>query len=206
MNFKTGDSSIKVLDSISLEIKRGESVALVGASGTGKSTLLQIAALLEKPTRGDVLINDIHSDSLNDDEKSEIRRNCLGFVYQSHNLLPEFSALENVIIPQLIKKITMTSAKEKALDLLEKVGLSHRLNHRPKQLSGGEQQRVAIARCLINDPLMIMADEPTGNLDPKTAESIFELFLHLSLDMKISVFMATHNLDLATRLDRVISL
>lgn len=205
-DFETGDSSVRVLNGIDLEIEHGESVALVGPSGTGKSTLLQIAALLEKPTRGNVIINGVRANGLDDDDKSRIRRECLGFVYQSHNLLPEFNALENVIIPQLIRNTKLSVAKTKALALLEKVGLTHRLNHMPKQLSGGEQQRVAIARCLANDPMLIMADEPTGNLDPKTAELIFDLFLHLSRNIKVSVFMATHNADLANSLDRVVSL
>ena len=206
MDFKSGDEIIQVLNGVDFSIKKGETVALVGPSGTGKSTLLQIAALLEKPKSGEIFIDGILTTSLNNDEKTKIRRDKIGFVYQFHNLLSEFSALENVMIPQLMKNVSKNEAEKKAIKLLNSVELSHRLNHQPKKLSGGEQQRVAIARALVNDPQIIIADEPTGNLDPNTADIIFSLLLNLAKENGMSMFMATHNLGLANMLDRVVSL
>ena len=184
----------------------GEGVALVGPSGSGKSTLLQIAALLEQPTSGNVIINGLNTKGISDEERTKLRRENLGFVYQFHNLLPEFSALENVMIPQLLRKIPKKEAEQRALDLLNQVELSHRIHQSPKKLSGGEQQRVAIARALANNPTLIIADEPTGNLDPKNSEIVFDLLLNLVKKNGMSVFMATHNMDLATRLDRIVTL
>ncbi len=206
MRFPSGDAFINVLDNVSFGISRGESAALVGESGAGKSTLLQIAALLEKPTSGQIIIGGKNVIGLCDDAKTEIRRNNIGFVYQYHNLLPEFSALENVMIPQLMRNLPKKLALEKAMDLLNSVGLSHRTNHSPKKLSGGEQQRVAIARALANDPDIIIADEPTGNLDNATANVVFELLLNLITHRKMSILMATHNLELAKMLDKKIIL
>ena len=206
MDFKSGDEIIQVLNGVDFSIKKGETVALVGPSGTGKSTLLQIAALLEKPKSGEIFIDGILTTSLNNDEKTKIRRDKIGFVYQFHNLLSEFSALENVMIPQLMNNVSKNEAEKKAIKLLNSVELSHRLNHQPKKLSGGEQQRVAIARALVNDPQIIIADEPTGNLDPNTADIIFSLLLNLAKENGMSMFMATHNLGLANMLDRVVSL
>ena len=206
MKFKSGDSFIEVLKDVNFSIDVGQSVALVGPSGCGKSTLLQIAALLEQPTSGSVKINETDTKDISDEEKTKLRRENLGFVYQFHNLLPEFSALENVMIPQLLRKIPKKEAEKRAMDLLDQVELSHRLNQNPKKLSGGEQQRVAIARALANKPNIIIADEPTGNLDPKTSEIVFNLLLDLIKKNNMSVFMATHNIDLAKRLDKVVNL
>ncbi len=206
MKFQSGDSFINVLNGVDFSIDRGQSVALVGQSGSGKSTLLQIAALLEKPTSGTVIINGKDASGLNDEGRTKLRRENLGFVYQFHNLLPEFSALENVMLPQLICNISKREAEKKSLELLDQVELSHRINQSPKKLSGGEQQRVAIARALANNPNIIIADEPTGNLDPSNAEVVFNLFLKLIRENGMSVFMATHNIDLAKKLDKTISL
>lgn len=206
MEFQSGDEIIRVLNGVDFTIKKGETVALVGPSGTGKSTLIQIAALLEKPKSGEIFIDGISTTSLNDEEKTKIRRDKIGFVYQFHNLLSEFSALENVMIPQLMKNVSKNEAEKRAKGLLQSVELGHRLNHQPKKLSGGEQQRVAIARALANSPQIIIADEPTGNLDPNTADIVFNLLLSLTKEKGMSMFMATHNLDLAARLDRVLSL
>jgi lipoprotein-releasing system ATP-binding protein len=204
MTFALGETTVNVLHDVNLSVRRGESVALVGESGIGKSTLLQISALLERPTSGDVLINGIMTRSLNNLEKTRIRSSNIGFVYQSHNLLPEFSALENVAIPQFIRGAPRGSAFGRAIELLKAVGLSDRLHHRPQMLSGGERQRVAIARALANAPKIIIADEPTGSLDPKTSFAIFSLLLDLVETGGISMLMATHNLELAERLDTVL--
>ncbi|MDR0942225.1 MAG: ABC transporter ATP-binding protein [Holosporales bacterium] len=206
VKFKSGDSFINVLNDVNFSINKGESVSLVGPSGTGKSTLLQVSALLEKPTSGEVVVHGKRTSDLSDDERTKIRRENIGFVYQFHNLLPEFSALENVMIPSLINNTPREIAKQKALDLLDKVDMSHRANHNSKTLSGGEQQRIAIARALANDPDIIIADEPTGNLDPTNAEIIFNLFLSLVKNNGASLFMATHNIEFAKRLDRLVAI
>lgn len=206
MKFQSGDSFINVLNGVNFSIDKGQSVALIGQSGSGKSTLLQIAALLEKPTFGKVIINGKEANNLQDENRTKLRRENLGFIYQFHNLLSEFSALENVMIPQIISGTSKQKAEKKALELLDQVELSHRINQSPKKLSGGEQQRVSIARALANNPKIIIADEPTGNLDPNNAEVVFNLFLKLIKENKMSVFMATHNTDLAKKLDKTISL
>ena len=206
IKFKSGDGFIEILRNVSFGIGKGESVSLAGQSGAGKSTLLHIAALLEKPDSGEILIKGMNVGNLNDSEKTEIRRNTIGFVYQFHNLLPEFSALENVVIPQLLKNVNKKEAAEKAIALLESVGLAHRMHHLPAKLSGGEQQRAAIARALANDPDIIIADEPTGNLDNKTANVVFELLLNLIATKGMSMLMATHNIDLANALHKNIVL
>ena len=206
MKFKSGESFIEVLKDINFSIDVGQSIALVGPSGSGKSTLLQIAALLEQPTSGSVIINGIDTNEISDEERTKLRRENLGFVYQFHNLLPEFSALENVMIPQILRKIPKKEAEKRARELLDQVELSHRMHQNPKKLSGGEQQRVAIARALANNPNIIIADEPTGNLDPKNSEIVFNLLLDLIRKNNMSVFMATHNMDLAHRLDKVVNL
>ncbi len=206
MEFKSGDSILKILNNVNFLLSKGESVALIGPSGCGKSTLLQIAALLETPTSGNVIINGKNASKLPDDEKAKLRRENLGFVYQFHNLLPELNALENVMIPQIIKGIEKSKAKKIAKELLEQVELSHRIFHFPKTLSGGEQQRVAIARALATRPKLIIADEPTGNLDPDTAEIVFDLFVNLVQENNTALFMATHNIDLARKLDKTISI
>jgi len=206
MEFKSGDSILKILNNVNFSLEKGESVALIGPSGSGKSTLLQIAALLETPTSGNVIINGKSTLKLSNNEKTKLRRENLGFVYQFHNLLPEFNALENVMIPQMIKGTKRTEAKKIAQEILNKVELSHRFFHFPKTLSGGEQQRVAIARALATNPKLIIADEPTGNLDPDTAEIIFNLLIKLVKENKTALLMATHNIDLAYKLNKVVSI
>lgn len=200
--FKQGGNDLKVLRGASVDILRGETVALVGPSGAGKSTLLHIAGLLEGPDAGEVITAGVACSKLPDDKRTELRRSMIGFVYQFHHLLPEFSALENVVLPQMIASVSKLVAKERAHALLETVGLTDRVTHRPARLSGGEQQRVAIARALANRPRVLIADEPTGNLDHKTAERVFELLVTLSNDAGVSVLIATHNPELAARMDR----
>lgn len=204
--FGEGPGALTVLRDVELDIKTGEIVALVGPSGAGKSTLLHIAGLLEKPTAGSILISDTVCDGLNDEARTLLRRSSLGFVYQYHHLLPEFSALENVCIPQYIAGVSKRTAKDRSHDLLERLGLAARLDHRPGQLSGGEQQRVAIARALANKPKLVLADEPTGNLDPQTAEGVFDLMLGLAREEGLAALVATHNPELARRMDRTVRL
>ncbi len=206
MKFQSGDFFIEVLKDVNFSINAGESVALLGQSGSGKSTLLQIAALLEHPTSGSVIINGVNIRNTSEEKRTKLRRENLGFVYQFHNLLPEFSALENVLIPQLICGVKQKDAEQRAKDLLEQVELSHRIDKSPRTLSGGEQQRVAIARALANSPNLIIADEPTGNLDPQNAEIIFDLLLEIVRNNKASVILATHNVELAKKLSRTILL
>ena len=206
MKFQSGDFFIEVLKDVNFSIHVGESVALLGQSGSGKSTLLQIAALLEQPTSGSVIMSGVNIQDTSEEKRTKLRRENLGFVYQFHNLLPEFSALENVMIPQLICGVKRKDAEQKAKNLLEQVELSHRLDKTPKTLSGGEQQRVAIARALANSPNLIIADEPTGNLDPQNAEVIFNLLLEIVQKNKASVLLATHNVELAKKLSRTILL
>lgn len=206
MEFKSGDSILKILNNVDFSLYEGESVALIGPSGCGKSTLLQITALLETPTSGTVIINGVDALKLSDNEKTRLRKENLGFIYQFHNLLPEFNVLENVMIPQIIRGMKKSEARKFAENLLEQVGLSHRLSHFPKTLSGGEQQRVAIARALVTNPKLVIADEPTGNLDPDTAEVVFNLFLDLVKENKTALLMATHNIDLARKLSKTVSI
>ncbi len=184
----------------------GEMVALVGPSGAGKSSLLHIAGLLEAPTSGDIVINGRAASALSDGERTRIRRETIGFVYQAHHLLPEFSALENVVIPQMIGGVRRADAKQEAARLLTMMGLADRLDHRPAQLSGGEQQRVAIARGLANKPRILLADEPTGNLDPKTAAGVFDALVNIVRSEGVAALVATHNLQLAARMDRALVL
>ena len=200
--FHTGQSELTILENVNFELKIGESVALLSPSGTGKSTFLQIAATLEQPSSGEIWIDSQNVSELSDNEKSKLRLSTLGFVYQFHNLLPDFTALENVMIPMLIANTSKTEARLQAEKLLNKVSLNNRFNHLPSELSGGEQQRVAIARALSNNPKIILADEPTGNLDPKTALQIFNLFIQLVHTSNISLIMATHNIELANLLSK----
>ncbi|NNE85229.1 MAG: ABC transporter ATP-binding protein [Alphaproteobacteria bacterium] len=200
------DGRLEVLRGASLAIMPGEMVALVGPSGAGKSTLLHAAGLLEPPQSGEVLINGESCGGLDDAQRTLLRRSKLGFVYQSHHLLPEFSARENVILPQMIAGVSRHDAGLRADELLASVGLSARANHRPGKMSGGEQQRVAIVRALANNPAILIADEPTGNLDPDTADGVFEQLLALVRDKKLAALMATHNMALAARMDRTLSL
>ena len=206
MKFQSGDFFIEVLKDVNFSIKAGESVALLGQSGSGKSTLLQIAALLERPTSGSVTMNGINIRDMSEEKRTKIRRENLGFVYQFHNLLPEFSALENVMIPQLICGAKRKDAEQRAKNLLAQVELSHRIDKSPRTLSGGEQQRVAIARALANSPKLIIADEPTGNLDPQNAEIIFDLLLEIVHKNETAVLLATHNFELAKKLSRIVAL
>jgi lipoprotein-releasing system ATP-binding protein len=205
-SFMQGGQRLDVLRGIDLTIKRGEIVALVGESGSGKSTLLQIAGLLDTPTSGDVVIEEINASTANDKERTDLRLKHLGFVYQFHHLLPEFSARENIAVPQMIAGTPYDKAVMNADELLSSLGLAARGTHRPGTLSGGEQQRVAIARALAGGPSLILADEPTGNLDPATAESVFAMFVSLARSQKLSALVATHNLDLAHRMDRIVTL
>lgn len=202
--FEVGTQTLEVLKGADLRVAEGEVVALVGPSGSGKSTLLHICGLLERPSEGEVLIGGISCEALKDRERTRIRREELGFVYQFHHLLPEFTALENVVLPQLIRGVPRKAAREVAANLLDRMGLSQRLEHRPPRLSGGEQQRVAIARALANRPRLLLADEPTGNLDPKTARGVFEELIGLARSENVAALIATHNLALAGKMDRAV--
>jgi lipoprotein-releasing system ATP-binding protein len=204
--YHQGENSIIPLEHFSLSIKKGESVALVGPSGSGKTTLLQIAGLLDNPTSGQIVIAGEHMEMANDAARTSARMKHLGFVYQFHHLLPEFTALENVKLPQMIAGISSVDAEKRALELLSALGLAKRVNHRPAKLSGGECQRVAIARALANNPSLLLADEPTGNLDPHTAESVFNMFISLAKERGLALLVATHNMELAKRMDRVCKL
>lgn len=202
--FGQGKRVLEVLKGADLSVKAGEVVALVGPSGAGKSTFLQIAGLLEHPTSGDIKIDGQSCVGLNDDDRTKVRRYNIGFVYQYHHLLPEFSALENVTIPQIIAGIEKQAARSRGKELLEWMGLKERFDHRPGQLSGGEQQRVAIARALAASPRVLLADEPTGNLDPETANGVFDLLMHLARGAGLAALVATHNPELAKRMDRIV--
>jgi len=204
--YKTGDESLEVLNGVNLTLAAGEIVALVAPSGSGKSTLLHLAGLLEKPDSGAVFINGQDSGKLADKARTEIRLRTIGIVYQFHHLLPEFTALENIALPQMIAGKSKQAAESRALDLLTKLGLAARKDHLPGKLSGGEQQRVAIARALANNPALLLADEPTGNLDVHTANIVFDELLRLTRTENTSALIATHNPDLATRMDRTLTL
>ena len=201
--YQSGDSELTVLDGADLRIGRGEIIGLIGQSGSGKSSLLHAAGLLERPSGGDVIIDGQSAWTLNDDQRTEIRRNRIGFVYQFHHLLPEFDAITNVALPALIAGHKKRESMAEAERLLGVMGLSHRIHHQPAQLSGGEQQRVAIARAMINKPTLILADEPTGNLDPDTSTRSMYL---ASSRLGAAALIATHNLELAKYMDRVVSL
>jgi lipoprotein-releasing system ATP-binding protein len=204
--FAQGGIKLDIFKHVSMAVRPGEIVALVGQSGAGKSSLLHIAGLLEAPTAGEVFIAGRNCSTLDDLSRTRIRRLGIGFVYQFHHLLPEFSALENVILPQLIAGAAKKAAAERATALLQRLGLDSRLGHRPAELSGGEQQRVAIARALANRPLLLLADEPTGNLDPRTAGHVHAEFLRLIQEEGLGAVIATHNLELAQRMHRILHL
>jgi lipoprotein-releasing system ATP-binding protein len=204
--FRQGDREIPVLQGASAELYPGQAVALVGPSGAGKSTLLHIAGLLETPDGGRVIINGADCSRLSDAERTRVRRTEMGFVYQFHQLLPEFSALENVLLPQMIRGVPRRAGEARAKQLLTMLGLGERLAHQPSQLSGGEQQRTAIARALANAPKLLLADEPTGNLDPTTSAHVFHELLELIRHTGVAALMATHNLALASRMHRVLIL
>jgi len=202
--FHQGERPLEILRGADLVLSRGEIVALVGQSGAGKSTLLQIAGLLERPDEGSVVLDGQAAEGLDDEKRTELRRRYLGFVYQYHHLLPEFSALENVMLPQMLNGLARREANSRSLQLLQMVGLAERATHRPARLSGGEQQRVAIVRALANAPRVLLADEPTGNLDPPTAAAVFGQLVNLVRATGLSALIATHNLALASQMDRVL--
>ena len=200
------DSEINALKDVDLNIKSSETLGILGISGSGKSTLLHILGTLDRPSSGEVVFDGMNLFNYDDDELSRIRTKMIGFVFQFHYLLQDFDALENVMIPCLINGEKKEAAKEKSIEILEKVGLKNRISHKPGELSGGEQQRVAIARAVIQDPKVILADEPTGNLDLKNGMSILDLFLELNHDRKITCVIITHNKEIANRLERTVTL
>jgi lipoprotein-releasing system ATP-binding protein len=204
--YKEGEGQLEVFSDVTLALKPGEIVALVGQSGAGKSSLLHMAGLLEEPSSGEIYIDGAAASRLPEKERTRIRRDTIGFVYQAHHLLPEFNALENVILPQMISGKSRDQAAEEGKRLLGVLGLGARLTHRPAQLSGGEQQRVAIARALANRPRILLADEPTGNLDPRTSGGVFDALLEITRAQGLAALIATHNFQLAARMDRALVL
>ena len=205
-HYRQGDATLEILKGAELAVWSGQSVALVAPSGAGKSTLLHIAGLLEQCDAGEVYIDKIATSRLSDAERTRIRRTEIGFVYQFHHLLPEFSAIENVILPQMIRGLPRKEATGRAVELLSYLGLKDRLSHRPAELSGGEQQRVAIARAVANAPRIVLADEPTGNLDPRTSQHVFAALTQLVRASSLAVIVATHNMEIAARMDRRVTL
>lgn len=205
-HYGEGEHRLSILKGVDFALKQGEIVALVAPSGTGKSTLLHVAGLLEHPDAGDIRIDGEACGGLPDDRRTAIRRAEIGFVYQFHHLLPEFSALENIMMPQLISGLSRKEAAERSRALLDYMRIGHRAEHRPAELSGGEQQRVAIARAVANAPIVLLADEPTGNLDPETAHYVFEALEALVRQSGLAALIATHNLDLASRMDRRVTI
>ena len=205
-NFRLGEDDIEVLNGIEISIQQGETFAIVGPSGSGKTTLLQIIGLLDSPTSGELYVRGKSPEDLNDKSKSRLRNEFFGFIYQFHHLMNEFTALKNTMTPLLIRNQTTKEASAKAQDLLIRIGLEHRVNHKPHELSGGECQRVAVARALVTSPSLILADEPTGNLDPETADRVFDSFLDLNRSLNTSLIMVTHNQELANRMDKVYEL
>jgi lipoprotein-releasing system ATP-binding protein len=204
--YMQGEVPLVILDGVKLALWAGQSVALVAPSGSGKSTLLHIAGLLESPDEGEVYVAGAPTSQLTDIERTQIRRTEIGFVYQSHRLLPEFSALENVMLPQMIRGLKRSETIKRSTEILSYLGLADRVKHRPAELSGGEQQRVAIARAVANAPRALLADEPTGNLDPNTADHVFQALMQLVKATGVAMLIATHNMALAGRMDRRVSL
>jgi lipoprotein-releasing system ATP-binding protein len=204
--YMQGEQPLVILDGAKLALWAGQSVALVAPSGSGKSTLLHIAGLLESPDDGEVYVAGAPTSQLSDMERTRIRRNDIGFVYQSHRLLPEFSALENVMLPQMIRGLKRSETVKRSTEILSYLGLGDRVKHRPAELSGGEQQRVAIARAVANAPRALLADEPTGNLDPNTADHVFQALMQLVKATQVAMLIATHNMELAGRMDRRVSI
>ena len=205
-HYRQGDVTLEILKGAELAIWPGQSVALVAPSGAGKSTLLHVAGLLEQPDAGEVYVDQIATSRLSDAERTRIRRVEIGFIYQFHHLLMEFSAIENVIMPQMVRGLSRPEATRRASDLLSYLGLKDRLTHRPAELSGGEQQRVAIARAVANAPRILLADEPTGNLDPHTSDHVFSALIQLVQASGLAVLVATHNMDIAARMDRRVTI
>ena len=204
--YSQGNLLLDVLKGVDFSLKPGEMVALVGPSGSGKSTLLHLAGLIEKPTSGSIFLRGINCSELSDFARTQLRSRDIGFIYQFHHLLPEFTALENVMMPQLIAGLHKTEATQRARLLLDMVGLSSRVNHRPSRLSGGEQQRVAIVRSIANVPRLVLADEPTGNLDPETSITVFQQLREIIHRSKIAMLVATHNMELASKMDRIVAM
>jgi lipoprotein-releasing system ATP-binding protein len=204
--YRQGEATLTILDGAKLALWAGQSVALVAPSGSGKSTLLHIAGLLETPDDGEVYVGGTPTSQLADADRTQIRRSDIGFVYQSHRLLPELTALENVMLPQMIRGLRRSETIKRSTEILNYLGLGNRTSHRPAELSGGEQQRVAIARAVANAPRALLADEPTGNLDPQTAEHVFDGLMQLVRATRVAMLIATHNMELANRMDRRVSL
>ncbi|HEX5380017.1 MAG TPA: ABC transporter ATP-binding protein [Phenylobacterium sp.] len=204
--YRSGDRDLPVLTGVDLDLAPGEIVGLVGPSGSGKSSLLHAAGLLERPTDGQILIEERDCSKLTDRQRTRVRLSTIGFVYQAHHLLPEFTALDNVALPQMIAGRSRQAARARAAELLTQLGLGERMNHQPAQMSGGEQQRVAIARALANKPRLLLADEPTGNLDPTTSASVFANLYELARKEGVAALVATHNFELARHMDRVLAL
>lgn len=201
--YRQGDLNVKVLDGVDLQVARGEQIAIVGSSGTGKSTLLHLLAGLDVPTNGNVTLNGNNLSQLSESQRGRLRNQTLGFVYQFHHLLPEFTALENVMIPLLMRRLSTDVIRNQATELLDRVNLSNRLGHKPGELSGGERQRVALARALIVKPLCLLADEPTGNIDRQNARTVQDLMVELDRDLDVSLIVATHDMQLASAMGRI---